>query len=86
MDTEAINTWGVCLSWQLDGAGRETLPGPVSRPSGGHNAGAAPGRSGREGQDLAPALWPAPATRQGQAHKSPAHCLGQGGRRDPAAT
>lgn len=41
METEAVNTWGVCLSVkQLDGAGTETLPGPLKLAQhGGHDAG-----------------------------------------------
>ena len=51
METEAINTWGVCLSVkQLDGAGRETLPGPMSRPGAAVTTPGCYGQSGQEGQ------------------------------------
>lgn len=51
METEAINTWGVCLSVkQLDGAGRETLPGLVSWPGAAVTTPGCSGQSARKGQ------------------------------------
>jgi len=87
VETEAINTWGVCLSVkQLDGAGRETLPGPMSRP------GAAVTTPGCSGQSLAEkARSPIANTVASTCHPpgtgriSPAHRSGRGGRRDPTA-